>query len=122
MFTSCGTSSSDVLLRKAPTRVRRESPSRAQTAPVLRPHRPGDLGWMIQSQTEFYVGSFGWNGHFEALVSRLTEGGRLSVDIAHKTDDKGVETSEVLLDIQPLLKKERGAKSEPAEPEEATAD
>jgi ATP-dependent Clp protease ATP-binding subunit ClpA len=39
-----------------------------------------------------------------------------------KTDDKGVETSEVLLDIQPLAKKERSAKSEPAEPEEATAD
>ena len=44
------------------------------------------------------------------------------MDIEVKTDDKGVETSEVLLDIQPVPKKERGAKSEPAEPEEATAD
>jgi ATP-dependent Clp protease ATP-binding subunit ClpA len=58
----------------------------------------------------------------ELLFGRLTEGGRLSVDIEHKADDKGAETSEVLLDIQPLPKKERGAKSEPAEPEEATAD
>ena len=58
----------------------------------------------------------------ELLFGRLTEGGRLTVDIEVKTDDKGVETSEVLLDIQPLAKKERSAKSEPAEPEEATAD
>ena len=58
----------------------------------------------------------------ELLFGRLTEGGRLTVDIEVKTDDKGVETPEVLLDIQPLPKKDRAAKSEPAEPEEATAD
>jgi len=47
----------------------------------------------------------------ELLFGRLTEGGRLTVDI----DDK----DEVQLDIQPLPKKEaRAAKSEPAEPEE----
>lgn len=43
----------------------------AHATPVLRPHRPGDLGWMIQSQTEFYVGTYGWNGRFEALVSQV---------------------------------------------------
>ena len=32
----------------------------------------------------------------------MTEGGRLTVDIDVKTDTKGVETSEVRLDIQPL--------------------
>ena len=58
----------------------------------------------------------------ELLFGRLQDGGRLTVDIEVKTDDKGVETSEVMLDIQPLPKKERSAKSEPAEPEEATAD
>jgi ATP-dependent Clp protease ATP-binding subunit ClpA len=47
----------------------------------------------------------------ELLFGRLTDGGRLTVDI----DDK----DEVQLDIQPLPKKEaRAAKSEPAEPEE----
>ena len=51
----------------------------------------------------------------ELLFGRLTEGGRLTVDI----DDK----DEVLLDIQPLPKKEsKASKSEPTEPEEATAD
>lgn len=48
-----------------------EPQERAQAAPILRPHRPGDLGWMIQSQTEFYVRTFGWNGRFEALVSQV---------------------------------------------------
>jgi len=50
----------------------------------------------------------------ELLFGRLIDGGRLSVDL----DDK----DEVLLDIQPLPKKEgRNSKSEPHEPEEATA-
>jgi len=52
----------------------------------------------------------------ELLFGRLTEGGRLTVDV----DDQG----QALLDITPLSKKEgRSAKSEPTEPEEeATAD
>jgi ATP-dependent Clp protease ATP-binding subunit ClpA len=50
----------------------------------------------------------------ELLFGRLTEGGRLTVDI----DDK----DEVLLDITPNPKKEsRASRSEPTEPEEATA-
>ena len=50
----------------------------------------------------------------ELLFGRLTEGGRLTVDI----DDK----DEVQLDITPNPKKEsRASRSEPAEPEEATA-
>ncbi len=50
----------------------------------------------------------------ELLFGRLTDGGRLSVDL----DDK----DEVLLDITPLPKKEsRSARAEPAEPEEAAA-
>ena len=58
----------------------------------------------------------------ELLFGRLQDGGRLTVDMEVKTDEKGVETADVQLDIQPLPKKERSAKSEPAEPEEATAD
>jgi len=49
----------------------------------------------------------------ELLFGRLTEGGRLSVDI----DDKG----EVLLDIQPLPKKDKSTKSEPNSSEETAA-
>ncbi|APW42527.1 ATP-dependent Clp protease ATP-binding subunit ClpA [Rhodoferax saidenbachensis] len=52
----------------------------------------------------------------ELLFGRLTDGGRLTVDMTITTDDKGVETGEVVLDIQPLPKKEGKSK-----PEEATA-
>ncbi len=48
----------------------------------------------------------------ELLFGRLTDGGRLTVDL----DDKDESKTEVLLDIQPLPKKEGKAK-----PEEATA-
>ncbi|HEX9720459.1 MAG TPA: ATP-dependent Clp protease ATP-binding subunit ClpA, partial [Ramlibacter sp.] len=51
----------------------------------------------------------------ELLFGRLTEGGRLTVDVELKTDEKGVETSEVMLDIQPLPRKEGKAKPEPEE-------
>ena len=49
----------------------------------------------------------------ELLFGRLTEGGRLNVDI----DDK----DEVMLDIQPLPKKEKGIKVEPNSSEETAA-
>ncbi|HPZ56997.1 MAG TPA: AAA family ATPase, partial [Ottowia sp.] len=49
----------------------------------------------------------------ELLFGRLTEGGRLTVDL----DDK----DEVTLDITPLPKRERSRGAEPAEPEEELA-
>ncbi|PKO32756.1 MAG: ATP-dependent Clp protease ATP-binding subunit ClpA [Betaproteobacteria bacterium HGW-Betaproteobacteria-9] len=52
----------------------------------------------------------------ELLFGRLTDGGRLTVDLETRTGDDGKETQEVKLDIQPLPKKEGKAK-----PEEATA-
>ncbi len=54
----------------------------------------------------------------ELLFGRLVDGGRLTVDIATKTDEKGVETGEVVLDITPLpkpTKKEGKVKSETEE-------
>jgi ATP-dependent Clp protease ATP-binding subunit ClpA len=56
----------------------------------------------------------------ELLFGRLTDGGRLTVDVEMKADEKGVETAEVKLDIQPLLKKEGRAK--PAAEEAAATD
>jgi len=53
----------------------------------------------------------------ELLFGRLVDGGRLTVDMETKTDDKGVETQDVKLDISPLPKK-----SDKAKPEEAVAD
>ncbi len=54
----------------------------------------------------------------ELLFGRLVDGGRLMVDIALKTDEKGVETGEVVLDITPLpkvAKKDGKTKSEAEE-------
>jgi ATP-dependent Clp protease ATP-binding subunit ClpA len=55
----------------------------------------------------------------ELLFGRLVDGGRLTVDMTVTKDDKGVESGEVKLDIQPLPKKEGKAKPEP---QAATAD
>jgi len=55
----------------------------------------------------------------ELLFGRLVDGGRLTVDIALKTDEKGVETGEVVLDITPLPKPAKKDKAK-AESEEVS--
>ena len=41
---------------------------------ILRPHRIGDLGWMIHRQGILYNRQFGWNGKFETLIARIYGG------------------------------------------------
>lgn len=38
---------------------------------VLRPHRPGDMGWVIGTHGALYAQEFGWNEDFEALVAEI---------------------------------------------------
>lgn len=60
------------LITSADIIMRLLAPEKAANAPVvLRPHRPGDLGWMISAQTRFYVEAYGWNDRFEALVCEV---------------------------------------------------
>ena len=37
----------------------------------LRPHRPGDIGWMIQKHGELYTAEYGWDSSFEALAAEV---------------------------------------------------
>ena len=38
---------------------------------LLRRHRPGDMGWIIERHGVTYAREYGWNGHIEAVTARI---------------------------------------------------
>src|SRR4051794_15974530 len=39
---------------------------------VLRPHRPGDMGWVTSANASLYAREYGWDISYEALVAKIT--------------------------------------------------
>lgn len=74
MMESLGPAQRDELAAAYATLRRLLDPSAAAGPAIIRQHRPGDLGWMVQSQAEFYTSAFGWNDRFEALVAEVAGG------------------------------------------------
>jgi GNAT superfamily N-acetyltransferase len=65
--------------------IRHPDVSNADTSPVrLRPHRAGDIGWVISRHGTLYAQEFGWNLEFEGLVAQIAGQFLLRFDTARE--------------------------------------
>jgi len=50
------------------------SAGQAAPAVTLRPHRPGDFGWIVARHGELYTREYGWDQRFEGMVAGIVAG------------------------------------------------
>jgi len=43
----------------------------AKTSYLLRPHQPGDMGWIVHRQAILYADEYGWDGTYETLAAEI---------------------------------------------------
>jgi DNA-binding MarR family transcriptional regulator/GNAT superfamily N-acetyltransferase len=46
-------------------------PRPATAAYLLRPHQPGDMGWIVHRQAILYASEYGWDDAYEALAAEI---------------------------------------------------
>ena len=62
-----------------------EEPEPAGAPPfLLRPHRPGDMGWIVQRHGELYAAEQGWDESFEAWCAEIAAAFLRRYDPAHE--------------------------------------
>jgi DNA-binding MarR family transcriptional regulator/GNAT superfamily N-acetyltransferase len=47
------------------------APSPGSSAFVLRPHQPGDMGWVVERHGVLYSQEHGWNGFLESMTAKI---------------------------------------------------
>ncbi len=47
-------------------------PDRERSKPVLRTHRPGDMGWIVEQHGRQYAEQYGFDASFESLTAEIT--------------------------------------------------
>jgi len=48
-----------------------EATGESKVSYILRPHQPGDMGWIVHRHGVLYVQEYGWDGQFEALAAKI---------------------------------------------------